>query len=117
MIRDYYIDMLKPLGPDVLVLRLPVGKNPDSEANWLPERMPAWMAVDSVMFDPRNGVEFSRARIVWNDVLDIYSSSGSAGAAEFSKIARNWQSRPEYTADLDDESRFGFLGDNPEGEP
>jgi hypothetical protein len=48
------------------------------------------------MFDDRNGVVFKSARIVWGQVLDVFSSSGGGFAAERSLIFR-----PEWHSDVD----------------
>jgi hypothetical protein len=78
---DYFVEGLQPLGGLVLVERtLMNGREAE------PEMMPALMAVDSVLYDPRNGVEFSAARIHWGKWLDVYGVSGGGFAAEYNLL-------------------------------
>lgn len=57
------------LGPRVLVVRhLHDGR---IENEW----MPAALAVEDVLYNPRNGGEVARAHVEWFDVLDDWSFS------------------------------------------
>jgi hypothetical protein len=81
--KGYFVEQLRELGPDVLVVRTLFSG--DIVTEWLP----ALVAVDSVLYDERNGVEFMSARVQWGSNVDVYSSSGGGFAAEWSLLCRS----------------------------
>lgn len=69
----------------VIVRRWLVGRD-----DYIDELMNPLEATDAILFDERNGVEFSRSSILWSRSAfpDVYGSSGGGFAAEWHLLDR-----------------------------
>lgn len=66
--NEWYHDLMV-LGSPVMVIRTLLS------GEIVTERLPALLAVDSVLSDERNGVEFKSSKILFGRLIDVWGGS------------------------------------------